>query len=282
MTDDGTRRPTPASTGRRTPTALTIAGSDPSGGAGIQADLKSFAALGAYGASVIVALTAQNTQGVTGIHVVPADFVKAQLEAIFCDLHVPAAKVGMLGTAEITRTVADALAERPDMRLVVDPVMLATSGDVLLAPDAEAVLREQVLPLADLLTPNLPEAARLLGSEPAQTEADAIAQAQALRAKGAKAVLVKGGHSLVDTDEAVDILADASGIHRFAAPRIATPNTHGTGCTLSAAIVAGLTQDLSLREAIAQAKRFVTAGLEAGARLSIGHGHGPLDHTVRL
>ena len=265
----------------QTPTALTIAGSDPSGGAGIQADLKTFTALGAYGASVIVALTAQNTQGVTGIHAVPGDFIAAQLDAVFNDLSVPAAKVGMLGTSEATCVVADTMAKRGQATaFVVDPVMVATSGDVLLAPEAEGALRELILPRARLITPNLPEAARLLDAPLAETEADAVRQAERLKGLGAAAVLVKGGHSLRDTAEAVDILMDDNGLHRFAGPRISTRNTHGTGCTLSAAITVGLVSGASLVDAVARAKQFVTAGLEAGAQLKIGQGRGPLDHIA--
>ena len=262
------------------PIALTIAGSDSSGGAGIQADLKTFAAYGVYGASVLTAITAQNTRGVTVVHAVPPGMIRAQLAAVFDDLDVKAIKTGMVGNASAIRAVVAGLAPAHHVPLVVDPVMVATSGDILLEPDAIATLIAELIPYADLLTPNLPEAARLLGTREAASEADMIAQGEAIRALGAKAVLVKGGHGT--GAEAVDVLVSAAGVARFAAPRVDTPHTHGTGCTLSAAIAAGLASGLGLTDAIARAKRYVTGALEAGRSLGVGKGHGPLDHAFGM
>ena len=218
-----------------TPVVLTIAGSDSSGGAGIQADLKTFAAFGVYGASVITALTAQNTEGVAGVMPVPAEFIAAQIRAVAADLRVAAVKTGMLGTAEAIRVVVEGLALLGGVPLVVDPVMVATSGARLLDGDALDTLRRELLPRADLVTPNLPEAAALLGLPQAQTDAEVLSQADALLKLGPKRVLIKGGHGT--GREAVDILFDGTTVLRLTAPRIETNNTHGTGCTLSAAIV---------------------------------------------
>jgi hydroxymethylpyrimidine/phosphomethylpyrimidine kinase len=262
------------------PIALSIAGSDPSGGAGIQADLKTFSALGVYGAAVPVALTAQNTRGVEGVYPVPAGFVAAQLSAVFDDLAVDAVKTGMLADAEIAGEVAAALAARGARNLVVDPVMVATSGARLLADTAVAVLREKLFPLASLVTPNLPEAAALTGEAEATDEAAMLAQGRQLLALGPRAVLVKGGHGT--GAEAADLLVTANGHRRFAAPRVATKNTHGAGCTLSAAIAAGLAKGLALKEAIAAAKVYVTGALAAADRLHVGHGRGPLHHFHAL
>ena len=264
----------------RTAIALTIAGSDSSGGAGIQADLKTFTALGVYGASVITALTAQNTLGVQGIHPVPVAFVAQQLDSVLSDLAVGAIKTGMLANADIVGTVAAMLRAAPPRALVVDPVMVATSGDVLLAPDAIGAMKELLLPLATLVTPNLAEAALLLGSKQAEEETDAVAQAQALRAAGCRAVLIKGGHGRGDA--AVDILVDDKGVERFVRPRIDTPHTHGTGCTLSAAIAALLARGAPMTEAVDRAKAFVWEGLKHGRELGVGHGRGPVDHLHAL
>jgi hydroxymethylpyrimidine/phosphomethylpyrimidine kinase len=264
----------------RTAIALTIAGSDSSGGAGIQADLKTFSAFGVYGASVITALTAQNTLGVTAIEPVAAAFVAAQMEAVLSDLAVGAIKTGMLANAGIIEAVAGRLRDGPRRPLVVDPVMVATSGDVLLEVDAADALRRQLFPLALLITPNLPEAARLLDVREAASEAEMAAQAQALLALGCQAVLLKGGHG--SGEEAVDILCDATGIERFVRPRVDTRNTHGTGCTLSAAITALLAQGVGLREAVGRAKAFVWQALQEGRALGIGHGNGPVDHLFAI
>jgi hydroxymethylpyrimidine/phosphomethylpyrimidine kinase len=264
----------------RTPIALTIAGSDSSGGAGIQADLKTFSAFGVYGASVITALTAQNTRGVQGIEPVPARFVAAQLDSVLSDLDVRAIKTGMLADAEIVETAARKLRAVPRLALVVDPVMVATSGDALLRPDAIGALKSALAPLASIITPNLEEAAVLLGTGRAETEAQMREQAHALLALGCRAVLVKGGHGT--GAQAVDVLADAAGCETFASPRIDTPHTHGTGCTLSAGIVALLAQGVALADAVRRAKAFVRQGLEAGRTLGVGGGCGPLDHLFAI
>jgi hydroxymethylpyrimidine/phosphomethylpyrimidine kinase len=256
--------------------ALTIAGSDSSGGAGIQADLKTFAALGVYGASAIAALTAQNTQGVTGIHDVPPDFIVAQIDAVFADLEVGAVKIGMLSQAAAITAIAQALDRQKAKNIVLDPVMIAASGARLLANDAVATLRKELIPRALLITPNLPEAAALTGSAIAKTEADMVAQAQQLLAAGARNVLMKGGHG--GGPESVDLLIGLNLNVRLAAPRHPSRNTHGTGCTLSSAIAAGLAKGLDLTAAVRAAKDYVTAAIAAADRLDIGHGHGPLHH----
>ena len=242
-----------------TPIALTIAGSDSSGGAGIQADLKTFAALGVYGASVITALTAQNTQGVTGIHDVPADFVTKQIDAVFGDLAVNAVKIGMLSRVEAIEAVAAGLDRHNAANIVLDPVMVATSGDRLLAKNAVETLTRRLFPRATVVTPNLPEAAALLGVGPARNEDEMEAQARALMKLGAQAVLIKGGHGA--GEESVDLLVETSGHTRLAVRRIRTTNTHGTGCTLSSAVAAGLARGLSLKGAVAAAKDYVTAAI---------------------
>lgn len=265
----------------RPPIALTIAGSDSSGGAGIQADLKTFTVLGVYGASVITALTAQNTTGVQGVHAVPPEFVAAQMRSVLGDLRVGAIKTGMLATAAIIRAVADALAELgPDIPLVLDPVMVATSGDVLLAADAIDTLKTVLIPRAALITPNLPEAAELLGKPIAASETEARAQLDALAKLGARAVLLKGGHG--SSGEAVDFLAADGAVIRLASPRIDTRNTHGTGCTLSAAVAAHLALGADLATAVRNAKDYVHRAIQAGAGLKIGAGSGPVDHLFPL
>ena len=262
------------------PIALTIAGSDPSGGAGIQADLKTFTVLGAYGASVITALTAQNTRAVTGVHKVPAEFITAQFEAVTSDLNIAATKTGMLGDEETVRTVARLIAGAKLKFVVVDPVMVATSGDVLLAPEAIAAVRSHLLPLATLITPNLLEAAKLLDQPLATTDAEAARQAEALLRFGSGAVLLKGGHG--EGAESVDFLVSRAGTIRLAKPRIASQNTHGTGCTLAAAITAGLALGLTLDDAVRKAKDFVWGALKAGADLRVGSGTGPVDHLFEI
>jgi hydroxymethylpyrimidine/phosphomethylpyrimidine kinase len=257
------------------PIAVTIAGSDSSGGAGIQADLKTFAALGVYGATVITALTAQNTKGVLAVHDVPADFVTAQLDAVFSDLDVAAVKIGMLANAAIIEAVAAALDRYRARNVVLDPVMVASSGEKLLRPDAIGALRK-LASRARVLTPNLPEAAVLLDVPAARDEAAMRAQAEKLLALGAGAVLIKGGHGT--GPESVDLLVEAGACTRFAAPRIATKNTHGTGCTLASAVAAGLAKGLTLNEAVRQAKAYVSAAIAAADRLNVGAGRGPLHH----
>lgn len=256
--------------------AVTIAGSDSGGGAGIQADLKTFSALGVYGASVITALTAQNTRGVTAIHEAPADFVRAEIDAVFSDLAVNAVKIGMLASPELIHTVAGGLRDYGQTRVVLDPVMVATSGDSLLKGEAVATLREALFPLASLITPNLPEAGKLLGRTVGETHEDMMAAARELLSLGPKAVLVKGGHG--SGAESTDLYLDAEGARWLTAPRHATRNTHGTGCTLSSAIAAGLAKGLDLVAAVTEGKAYVTAAIVAADRLEIGHGHGPVHH----
>jgi hydroxymethylpyrimidine/phosphomethylpyrimidine kinase len=259
-----------------TPIAVTIAGSDSGGGAGIQADLKTFSALGVYGASVIAALTAQNTTGVTGIHDVPADFITTQMDAVFSDLNVAAVKIGMLSQPAAIAAVALGLDRWHQSKVVLDPVMVAASGDRLLAPEAIEVLRRDLIPRALVVTPNLPEAAALLEAPLAQTETEMRQQAERLLALGARAVLIKGGHA--SGAESIDLLVEPDAVARFAAERIATANTHGTGCTLSSAVAAGLAKGLDLAQAVREAKAYVTAAIKASDRLSIGAGHGPVHH----
>ena len=259
-----------------TPIALTIAGSDSGGGAGIQADLKTFSALGVYGASVITALTAQNTMGVSAIHDVPADFVTAQIDAVFSDLDVDAVKIGMVSQRAAIAAIAAGLERWRPRAVVLDPVMIAASGDRLLAPDAIDVLKRVLIPYALVLTPNLPEAAALLDAPIAATESDMRAQGERLLALGPRAVLVKGGHA--DGAESVDLLIEPTAVTRLAADRIATQNTHGTGCTLSSAVAAGLAKGLALAQAVRAAKTYVTDALAAANRIKIGSGHGPVHH----
>ena len=256
--------------------AVTIAGSDSGGGAGIQADLKTFSACGVYGASVLTAITAQNTQGVTAIHDVPAHIIAAQIDAVFCDLAVNAVKIGMLSVPVAIATVAAGLERWRATHVVLDPVMIATSGDRLLAPEAVEVLKRELIPRALVVTPNLHEAAALTDTPLAQNEDEMRAQAQALIAIGAKAVLIKGGHA--QSADATDLLVTPSAVARFTAEKIDTKNTHGTGCTLSSAIAAGLAKGQTLAEAVADAKAYVTAAIAASDELAIGHGHGPVHH----
>ncbi|MEO0547919.1 MAG: bifunctional hydroxymethylpyrimidine kinase/phosphomethylpyrimidine kinase [Pseudomonadota bacterium] len=257
--------------------ALTIAGSDSGGGAGVQADLKTMSAIGVYGASVITAITAQNTLGVTAVHDVPTDIVAEQFDAVCDDLAVDAIKIGMLSSAALVETVATKLAQCPDIPVVLDPVMVAESGDSLLAEGAVSAIRNYLFPLATLITPNLHEAAKLLGGEMAATPAAMVEQAHALRALGANAVLLKGGHSA--SQDAADIFVDADGgVHWFSAPFIDTKNTHGTGCSLSSAIASGLAKGLTLNKAIGAAKTWLTAAIDNADTLSIGSGAGPVHH----
>lgn len=257
-------------------TALTIAGSDSGGGAGIQADLKAFSARGVYATSVITALTAQNTRAVTAVEGVSVAMIRAQMAAVFDDIAVDAIKIGMLGTPDVIAAVADGLTGY-DGPVVLDPVMVAKSGDALLAAEAESALAELLLPRATVLTPNLPEAARLLSR--AEDDAPEAMQAAgtALRALGPQAVLMKGGHGrgAVCIDLLID--GDASPL-RLEAPRIATRNTHGTGCTLSAAIAAELAKGAGLRAAVTTAHGYLQGAIAAADRLDIGSGHGPVHH----
>jgi hydroxymethylpyrimidine/phosphomethylpyrimidine kinase len=259
-----------------TPIALTIAGSDSSGGAGIQADLKTFAALGVYGASVITALTAQNTTGVSGIHQVPAEFITAQIDAVFSDLDVGAVKIGMVAQPASIDAIVAGITRWSPKYVVLDPVMVATSGDRLLAADAVEALRKKLIPLAAVITPNLPEAAALLDEPVAASEAAVADQGKRLLAMGCRAVLIKGGHG--QGAESIDYLIDANGTIVLAAPRVATGNTHGTGCSLSSAIAAGLAKGETMETAIRNAKAWISAAIAAADRFSVGRGHGPVHH----
>jgi hydroxymethylpyrimidine/phosphomethylpyrimidine kinase len=258
------------------PVALSIAGSDSSGGAGIQADLKTFAALGVYGASVITALTAQNTRGVTGIHPVPPAFVTAQFEAVCSDFDVAAVKIGMVAQLATIDAIVAGLTRWSPRHVVLDPVMVATSGDRLLDPDAIDVLRTKLIPRAALITPNLPEAAALLDQPVAVSEAAIENQGRLLLAMGCGAVLIKGGHG--QGAESIDYLISGNGVVALAAPRVATQNTHGTGCSLSSAIAAGLAKGEDLETAVRHAKTWISAAIASADRLGIGHGHGPIHH----
>jgi hydroxymethylpyrimidine/phosphomethylpyrimidine kinase len=260
--------------------ALTIAGSDSGGGAGIQADLKTFSALGVYGASVITALTAQNTLGVSAIHDVPPDFTGAQIDAVYSDLNVAATKIGMLSQPATIEAVAAGLDRHKAKNVVLDPVMVAASGAKLLADEAISALKRSLLHRAIVVTPNLPEAAALLDGPVAKTEREMLEQAERIRALGAKAVLIKGGHA--EGPEAVDLFVDDSGLRRLVAARVQTLNTHGTGCTLSSAIAAFLARGLALPEAVTLAKNYVAAAIAAADQLAVGHGHGPVHHFHAL
>ncbi len=258
--------------------ALTIAGSDSGGGAGVQADLKTFAALGVYGTSALTALTAQNTRGVTGVHPVPAAFVVAQVEAVLADLDVRAVKTGMLGTVDVVEAVAALAAGDRLPHLVVDPVMVASSGDRLLEQAAERAYVELLLPYAAVLTPNLLEAQALLRGT-ITTLAEQREAARALGALGPRVVVVKGGHAAADAGgDAVDVVWDGGSVRELRGPWVVTANTHGTGCTFAAAVAAGLARGRAVLPAVEAAKAYVTAGLQAGAGWRLGGGHGPLDH----
>ncbi|WP_285295269.1 bifunctional hydroxymethylpyrimidine kinase/phosphomethylpyrimidine kinase [Aureimonas altamirensis] len=259
--------------------AMTIAGSDSGGGAGIQADLKTFSALGVFGTSVLTAVTAQNTQGVTAIETLSPAMVAAQIDAVLTDMDVGAIKIGMVSSAATAEAIADRLAAY-GRRAVLDPVMVATSGDTLLEPGAVDNLKRLLLPLAEIVTPNLPEAALLTGREPAQDDEELARQADSILAMGAGSVLIKGGHG--KGAECRDMLFRPGGEPlALAAPRLRTTNDHGTGCTLSAAIAAGRARGESLDEATASAKAYLHAALAAAEGLRIGRGHGPVHHFHR-
>lgn len=257
------------------PSALTIAGSDSGGGAGIQADLKTFSACGVFGTSAITAITAQNTSGVSAVETVSPGLVAAQIASVLEDIPPQAIKIGMLGSADVVATVAAALADF-GAPVVLDPVMVAKSGDVLLAEEAEAALVEYLLPRADVLTPNLPEAARLLGRGLARDPAECEAQARDLLGLGARAVVLKGGHA--DGPTCRDLLVTPERCVAMEQPRLATPNTHGTGCSLSSAIAAELAKGARLEEAVRRAQRWLHGAIRAADGLGIGSGHGPVNH----
>jgi hydroxymethylpyrimidine/phosphomethylpyrimidine kinase len=259
---------------QKTPVGLTIAGSDSGAGAGIQADLKTFAALGVYGVSALTAVTAQNTRGVRAVHDLPATIFAAQIDAIFEDFNVAVVKIGMLSNSEIVEAVADALFRCSGRFVVLDPVMIASSGDVLVGPAAVSAMKSRLFPLVDCLTPNLPEAAALLDGEIARDEAGMAAQGLALLSLGPRAVLIKGGH--LQSADPVDVLVTSAGIRRYKGARIASRNLHGTGCTLSTAVAAHIVMGWELGEAAARAKTFVARAIEAGRYAALSSGPGPL------
>lgn len=271
-------------TAPRPPNALTIAGVDPGGGAGVLADVKAFSALGAYACAVIAALTAQNTREVTGIHAVPADFVARQMDTLFADVRVDSVKIGMLGNAPVTRAVADGLARWKPSPVVLDPVMVAKSGDALLAKEAVAMLKDALLPRATVITPNLPEAGVLMGERAPETVKEMYRACERLRRllpdDGGRWVLLKGGH--LSGPDALDLLHDGDRMIELPAKRIETRNTHGTGCTLSSAIAALLPQRATVPDAVREAKDYLTRAIAASSRLRVGSGHGPVHHFHAL
>ena len=257
---------------------LVIAGSDSGGGAGIQADIKSITALGAFAATAITALTAQNTLGVHGVMSVPPDFIRQQIALVMDDIGADVIKIGMLGDSATIETVCEALAAHaPGVPVVLDPVMVAKGGQALLVPDAVDSLRRRLLPVAAVVTPNLPEAGALAGQRITDVPQMRTA-ASALLALGVPAVLLKGGH--LESETVTDLLATAEGMEAFAAPRIESRHTHGTGCTLASAIAAGLAQGMTLRDAVARARLYVRMAMQAAP--GFGQGHGPLDHSVTI
>lgn len=262
------------------PKAMTIAGSDSGGGAGIQADLKTFTVLGCYGSSAITALTAQNTQGVQGIHPIPPSFLKEQIQSVFEDIGTDALKIGMLHSKEVIRVVKESIEKYRPGSVILDPVMVAKSGDRLLQEEAEQTLREELLPHAEVLTPNLPEAGVLLGKDIEAMDRESIAQE--VSELGPRAVLLKGGHGSGERSD--DLLWDSEqGVATlFEGERIDTSNTHGTGCTLSSAIAAERAKGREMKEAVGNAKRFIKEALKAGRSLNIGRGHGPVDHLYKI
>lgn len=262
------------------PNVLTIAGTDPTGGAGIQADLKTFSALGGYGMSVVTALVAQNTRGVDAVHDVPAEFIRAQLDSVFADVRVDAVKIGMLGNVDVITAVASALDDHRPPYVVLDPVMVAKSGDRLLHQDAVTTLRDVLLPRVDLATPNLEEAADLLDADTAKTETEMVEQAHRLAALGVPRVVLKGGH--LDADSSPDLLLDGDEVHTLPAERVVTRNTHGTGCTLSSAIATLRPQRADWLATVTEAKAYLTGALRAADQLDVGSGHGPVHHFYAL
>ena len=263
-------------------TALTIAGSDPSGGAGLQADLKTFSALGVYGSTAIVAIVDENTQGVYGVHPVPENFVAGQIRSVISDIGADAVKIGMLHSSSLIRTVLSTLQEYPDVRrIVLDPVMVATSGDPLLQPEAIATLRDELIPYARVITPNLPEASLLLGETvDHQDQLEDAARALSRLNDSHVSVMLKAGH--LENNNLIDIFynAETDTSLRLASPRVNTVNTHGTGCTLSSAIASNLAKGFALEDAVERAKEYITGALSA--MLDLGKGPGPMDHMWDL
>lgn len=260
-----------------TPIVLTIAGSDSGGGAGIQADIKAMSATGSFACSVITAITSQNTQGVSAIFPIPLDHVASQLDAVFSDLNVVAVKVGMLADSNIIKVVADKIKQYQPKHLVIDPVMVATSGDLLLEQSAISTLKEALIPLADIITPNLPEGAALTGKPVPESEADMQDMVEELRALGAKAVLLKGGH-LEQDENSNDLLILPASTALISAKRFPTKNTHGTGCTLSSAIASYLAQGNELTQSVELGKRYISEAIAHADQLNVGQGHGPVNH----
>jgi len=265
-----------AISGRKVPSALTVAGSDSGGGAGIQADLKTFAAWGVYGTSALTAITAQNSMAVTAVHEIPTEVIAAQIEAVMSDIGADAVKTGMLSSSAIVEVVANELRRHRVDRLVVDPVMVSKSGDSLLREEAVEALRTQLLPLALVVTPNIPEAEVLTGMTIASQE-DMCRAAEMIAGLGARCVVVKGGHL---AGPATDLFYDGSHFQTFTAPRIDTLNTHGTGCTFASAVAAGLAREMGVLDAVAQAKEYVTEAIRRS--FPIGQGHGALNHFFKL
>lgn len=264
--------------------ALTIAGSDPSGGAGMQADLKTFSALGVFGTSAIVAVVDENTQGVYGVHPIPVNFVRGQIKSVLDDIGTDAIKIGMLHDSELIRTVLNTLREYPEIRdIVVDPVMVATSGDPLLRPEAIATLRDELIPYSRVITPNLPEASLLLGSEiDHQDQFEDAAAELSRRAGGKVSVMLKAGHLTGNTLTDIFYNAETGNVLRLTSDRVDTMNTHGTGCTMSSAIAAYLAKGASLDDAARLGKEYIAGAIAAGAAYSIGKGHGPVNHFHNL
>ena len=260
-----------------TPIVLTIAGSDSGGGAGIQADIKAMSATGSFACSVITAITSQNTQGVSAIFPIPLDHVASQLDAVFSDLNVVAVKVGMLADSNIIKVVADKINQYQPKHLVIDPVMVATSGDLLLEQSAISTLKEALIPLADIITPNLPEGAALTGKSVPESEADMQDMVEELRALGAKAVLLKGGH-LEQDENSNDLLILPTSTALISAKRFPTKNTHGTGCTLSSSIASYLAQGNELTQSVELGKRYISEAIAHADQLNVGQGHGPVNH----
>lgn len=269
---------------RRIPNVLTIAGVDPSGGAGVLADVKAISALRAYACAVVAALTAQNTRAVTGVLAIPPAFVREQIDTLFADVRIDAAKIGMVGAAPVIRAVADGLAHWKPPHVVLDPVMVAKSGDALLARDAVGALVEALVPCATVLTPNLPEAGALLGERAPENLKEMRRAAERLRERmthaGSRWVMLKGGH--LPGGDAIDVLTDGDRMIELTARRVDTTNTHGTGCTLSAAIAALLPQSVDVPSAARAAKDYLTASIAAADRLDVGGGHGPVHHFHAL
>ncbi|PMJ90639.1 bifunctional hydroxymethylpyrimidine kinase/phosphomethylpyrimidine kinase [Vibrio sp. 10N.261.55.A7] len=260
-----------------TPIVLTIAGSDSGGGAGIQADIKAMSATGSYACSVITAITSQNTQGVSAIFPIPLDHVASQLDAVFTDLNIVAVKIGMLADSEIIKVVAEKIKQYQPKHLVIDPVMVATSGDLLLEQSAISTLKQTLIPLADIITPNLPEGAALTGKKVPESEAEMQDMIEDLRSLGAKSVLLKGGH-LEQDENSNDLLILEQSSTLFSAKRFPTKNTHGTGCTLSSAITSFLAQGNDLTQAVNLGKQYITQAITHADELKVGQGHGPVNH----